>query len=125
MKTNKHVGAGGVRYDIGVAPASNGDADPELLAQLGKKPKIRITTMVDLDIYEALKRRAAIESDGRYQTYLNALLREVLIVDFGGGSITDMAKAIIVMREGMNALQARVDNLDRKYGTQKKKKKRA
>ncbi len=54
-------------------------ADPKLLAALKRKPKIRITTMLDFDIIEELKRIAA-ESDGEigYQTALNSLLRAVL-----------------------------------------------
>jgi hypothetical protein len=33
--------------------------------------KIRITTMIDTDILDELKRRAKKQGDGRYQTFLN------------------------------------------------------
>lgn len=52
---------------------------PELVAALKRKPKVRITTMVDEDIIDALKRLAAeSEEDLGYQTVLNLLLRAVL-----------------------------------------------
>ncbi len=43
-----------------------------------EKGKIRISTMLDADILHELKKRAGREGDGRYQTYLNQLLRTTL-----------------------------------------------
>ncbi|MEK6705225.1 MAG: hypothetical protein AABZ06_05505 [Bdellovibrionota bacterium] len=42
-----------------------------------KKVKIRVTTFVDLDVLEELKRRAASENIG-YQTFLNRILRQTI-----------------------------------------------
>jgi len=124
MKTSKKDG---VQYAEGVEPAPEGEPSPEFLAEIKKKPKIRITTMIDLDIYEALKRRAAIDGDGRYQTYLNQLLHSVLMLGFGDmpNSPTGVDRSIACLRSDLAALNARVDNIDRKNGTLKKRKKHA
>lgn len=61
------------------------------------KSKIRITTMLDTDILEELKRRAAQDGDGRYQTYLNHLLRQVLF-DSGvldEGRVVEIVKGLV------------------------------
>ena len=78
MGTTKHHTLNGISYAEGVEPAPHGNADADFLAELGKKPKIRITTMIDEDVYDMLKKRAVVDGDGRYQTYLNQLLRETL-----------------------------------------------
>lgn len=69
---------GGIKYAAGVEPAQSG-SDPQIAAMLAKKGKIRVTTMIDEDVLDALKARAADEGHGHYQTTLNAVLRESLM----------------------------------------------
>lgn len=73
---------GGIKHysDVDIEQLPEG-SDKEVVDMLGQsKAKIRITTMIDIDILNELKKRATSEGDGRYQTYLNQLLREVLIL---------------------------------------------
>jgi hypothetical protein len=67
----KGVDTSGIDWD---SPPS-----PDLVAALRRMPKVRITTMVDLDVLEALK-KVAEESTKKvgYQTVLNVLLRAAL-----------------------------------------------
>lgn len=69
-----------LKYAEGVAPAPESDDDKDLIKALTTgRAKVRITTMIDEDVYRALRERAAVEGDGRYQTFLNSLLRKYLI----------------------------------------------
>lgn len=83
----------GIKYAEGVEPADDGEEDPELLAALTSPAKIRITTMVDEDIYDELKRRAGSIRGGRYQTLLNLLLRQALFGKTKGKKITFVESA--------------------------------
>lgn len=72
----------GIRFALDVDTSKldwDSPVSPEFLAAAKRKPKVRITTMLDYDIIEELKRIAA-ESKGElgYQTALNAILRAVL-----------------------------------------------
>lgn len=60
------------------------------------KAKIRISTMIDTDILDELKIRADKEGDGRYQTYLNQLLRVTLFA--ADASVGDEQIARVVKR---------------------------
>lgn len=78
----KHKTVHGVRFAAHVDTSGidwESPADPALLAALKRKPKVRITTMLDADVLEELK-RIADDSGGEigYQTALNALLRAAL-----------------------------------------------
>ena len=64
--------------DVDIGQLSEG-SDDDVTQMLGKdKSKVRITTLIDTDILDELKRRAQMDSDGRYQTYLNQFLRQAL-----------------------------------------------
>lgn len=51
---------------------------PAIAKEELKFSKIRITTYLDTDVLEALK-KASLDSGGKYQTYLNQFLRQNLI----------------------------------------------
>ena len=69
----------GIRHyeDVDIAGLPEG-ADGDV-ANMRTVSKIRITTLIDTDILDELKKRAAKNGSGRYQTYLNQLLRDVLL----------------------------------------------
>lgn len=66
----------GIKHYDGVDVSSLPEGTEADVADM--KSKIRITTMIDTDVLEELKLRATKDGDGRYQTYLNSLLRQVL-----------------------------------------------
>jgi hypothetical protein len=68
----------GIRHYEGVDIANLPEGTDEDIADMLTISKIRITTMIDTDILQELKVRAAKNGSGRYQTYLNQLLRDVL-----------------------------------------------
>lgn len=81
MSTRKKIKkTSGIRHaenvDIASLPEGTDDDVSEMLKK--DKSKIRITTLIDTDILDELKRRANSEGDGRYQTYLNQFLRQAL-----------------------------------------------
>ena len=45
------------------------------------KPKVRVAVMLDADIHEAIRGCVALLEGARYQSFLNELLREVLLKD--------------------------------------------
>ena len=53
---------------------------PKLTAEQLNRAKVRVTTFLDSDVLEAL-RKTARSSGTKYQTLLNQLLREALIGD--------------------------------------------
>ena len=64
--------------DVDIGRLSEG-TDDDVTQMLQKdKSKVRITTLIDTDILDELKRRAQTDGDGRYQTYLNRFLRQAL-----------------------------------------------
>ncbi len=67
--------------DINAIKALGDELDPEFEASMMMPAKIRITTMVDEDIYRELKRLAEQPGAKKYQTILNDLLRMVLFPD--------------------------------------------
>jgi uncharacterized protein (DUF4415 family) len=77
----KYKEVDGIRYADGVEPAEDGPMDPDFAESLKQRAKIRITTMVDEDVYDKLKEIASKEGDGKYQTLLNQILRNVLQLD--------------------------------------------
>jgi uncharacterized protein (DUF4415 family) len=84
MSTRKKIKrTSGIRHaeNVDIASLSEG-TDDDVSEMLKKdKSKIRITTLIDTDILDELKRRAYSEGDGRYQTYLNQFLRQALFRD--------------------------------------------
>ena len=81
MSTRKKIKkTSGIRHaeNVDITSLSEG-TDDDVSEMLKKdKSKIRITTLIDTDILDELKRRANSEGDGRYQTYLNQFLRQAL-----------------------------------------------
>ncbi len=67
--------------DISAIKELGDELDPEFEASMMMPAKIRITTMVDEDIYRELKRLAEQPGAKKYQTILNDLLRKVLFPD--------------------------------------------
>ena len=67
--------------DINAIKSLGDDLDPEFEASMMMPAKIRITTLVDEDIYCELKRLAEQPGAKKYQTILNDLLRTVLFPD--------------------------------------------
>jgi uncharacterized protein (DUF4415 family) len=86
----------GIRHaenvDIANLPEGTDDDVSEMLKK--DKSKIRITTLIDTDILDELKRRANSEGDGRYQTYLNQFLRQALFSD----SLFDEKRVIQIVK---------------------------
>jgi len=97
MSTRKKIRkTSGIRHyeDVDIARLSEGSDDD--VAQMLKKdkPKVRITTLIDADLLDELKRRAKMDGDGRYQTYLNQFLRQALFT----GVDLDEKKVIEIIR---------------------------
>jgi uncharacterized protein (DUF4415 family) len=68
FKKNKNIHLGKVDLDFTASEAIG-----------SRDAKVRITAMIDGDIYEKLKERASNgEGGGKYQTLLNKLLRDVV-----------------------------------------------
>lgn len=72
-----------IKYAPGVEPAQKGPLSQDLAAALKEPAKIRITTMIDADVYDELKLLAKKSGHGKYQTVLNALLRATLLPENG------------------------------------------
>jgi len=129
----------GIRFakDVNTSKVDwDGPTDPELLEELKKPGKMRITTMIDEDVYDALKKAAIAKGDGRYQTYLNQLLRNVLmnptgIEAEGRSALAEMIKELEEqmkeqMKKQTDAMQRRIDSTSAKMMDEiKKMKKRA
>ena len=97
MSTRKKIKrTSGIRHaenvDIASLPEGTDDDVSEMLKK--DKSKIRITTLIDTDILDELKRRANSEGDGRYQTYLNQFLRQALFSD----SVFDEKRVIQIVK---------------------------
>lgn len=90
-----------------------------------KNHKLRITTWIDGDIYDELKKRAlAGEADGKYQTLMNDLLREVLFENVeaqasGGPSKMDQATFDQIIEKLQEWKQARQHKRRKKTGLPK------
>jgi hypothetical protein len=86
----------GIRHYEGVDISSLKEGTASDVAEMSEvdRSKIRITTMIDTDILDELKRRSKLEGDGRYQTYLNHFLREVL---FKGADLDSKKMVEIVL----------------------------
>ena len=83
--------------DVDIASLVEG-SDKQVDEMLGEgRAKVRITTMLDVDVLTELKRRATTEADGRYQTYLNQLLREILILKkpLNEEAIAEVVKSLV------------------------------
>lgn len=93
-----------------MAKARKKATDADVLAELTKQAKVRITTMIDLDLYVALKKRAAKDGDGRYQTYLNALLRRALFGPPKEDAAADLFEKIL---NTQRSLSARLDSVSK------------
>ena len=88
-------------------------SDDEVLAELSKQAKVRITTMIDLDLYEELKVRAVKDGDGRYQTFLNSLLRSVLFVSAEKDQTSALFEKILDAQE---SISKRMDKVNKTVG---------
>ena len=84
-KKTDYTEVNGIKFskdvDINAIKSLGDDLDPEFEASMMMPAKIRITTMVDEDIYYELKRLAEQPGAKKYQTILNDLLRMVLFPD--------------------------------------------
>ncbi len=84
-KKPKNIRTNGIKLsknvDFDAIKALGDDLDPEFEASMMMPAKMRITTMVDEDIYRELKRLADQPGAKKYQTILNDLLRMVLFPD--------------------------------------------
>lgn len=103
-----------LKYAEGVSPAPESDDDEALIKALKTgKAKVRITTMIDEDVYRALRERAAVESDGRYQTFLNLILRKYLINGTGlsleamGAIVDGLAKKMKLVEKRLAETEAK------------------
>ena len=83
------------------------DADAALSAQ-PKDVKVRVTTMIDLDIIDELKNLARRSGVG-YQTILNMKLREIVL----GETIVDK-NVIKSINEKINKLEKKVELLSKR-----------
>jgi len=101
-------------------------ADPELVAELKRPGKIRITTMIDEDVYAALKEQAQKEGDGRYQTYLNQLLRDIFFTGIGQSPTTpfEFLRSVDWLQSQIDGLQAMVNTLKPKQNRKDRRTKR-
>jgi hypothetical protein len=84
-KKTDYTEVNGIKFskdvDINAIKSLGDELDPEFEASMMMPAKIRITTMVDEDIYYELKRLAEQPGAKKYQTILNDLLRMVLFPD--------------------------------------------
>lgn len=84
MSTRKKIKkTSGIRHaeNVDITSLSEGTEDDVSDMLKKDKSKVRITTLIDTDILNELKRRAHKDGDGRYQTYLNQFLRQALFSD--------------------------------------------
>lgn len=109
------------------------EASPDLVEELKKKAKIRITTMIDMDLYQLLKKHSAMNGDGRYQTYLNRMLRQSLTGKAEPTSADMMkfmqqmkisSKKISDMNDRINELEHKLEVVERAKNTPQPKKRR-
>jgi len=97
MSTRKKIRkTSGIRHyeDVDIARLSEGTDDDVTQMVKKDKSKVRITTLIDTDILDELKRRAQMDGDGRYQTYLNQFLRQAL---FTGVALDEKKVLEIIM----------------------------
>lgn len=109
-----------LKYAPGVEPAPASDeSDREFFEALKQPAKIRITTMVDEDIYDALKKLAEAAGHGKYQTVLNQILRNALFDQ----PLTDRAtvQTLLALEKRVKAMEAKLELAER---PRKKKAKR-
>jgi uncharacterized protein (DUF4415 family) len=118
-KKNDHIEVDGIRFskdvDIDAIKKLGSGMSPELEAALKEPAKIRITTMVDEDIYRELKRIAGQPGAKKYQTLLNDLLRKAL---FGSGEPTskvldELASHVADLRNRSDVMRKELDSLKR------------
>ena len=124
------IDVGGIKFskdvDIDSIKALGDQANPEFDAALRAPTKIRITTMVDEDIYHELKRLALQAGHGKYQTFLNDFLRQHLISMAGGrpgleGFVKDLAVKIEKIANTQKALEKLVNTAMAEQPQKKKK----
>ena len=101
MKSKKKIKVtAGIRHgeDVNIESLPEG-IEADIADMLGTgKAKIRITTMIDTDLLDELKRRANADGDGRYQTYLNQFLRVALLKkdeNFDKSKIVEVIKGLV------------------------------
>ena len=103
-------------FDIEAFIAQDDTPDPEFDAAMKAQAKIRITTMVDEDIYHELKRISGKPGAKKYQTILNDLLRSALFptTSFEDNMIAKMKKLlpkIENMIEERDSLKTQVEQM--------------
>ncbi len=86
--------------DIEAILALGDKSDPNFEAAMKTPAKVRITTMVDEDIYHELKRLSKKAGHGKYQTFLNDFLRRHLLPNGESKSVLEeVVKALVTKVE--------------------------
>lgn len=111
---------GGIKFGKNVnldAIVSLGDKPNKAFDEAMRSPaKIRITTMVDEDIYRELKQLSQMAGHGKYQTFLNDFLRlhlfpvennRLVLED----KVKDLAAKIEKMTKAQKAFEKKVDTI--------------
>lgn len=101
-----------LKYAPGVTPAPEGEMSPDVAESLKGPRKIRITTMVDLAVYDELKRQAA-ESGQKYQTYLNDILSHFLLGSAGKVSYAAIEARLIADEKAAKAMERRMARIEK------------
>lgn len=79
-----------------------------------KKSKIRITTMIDYSIYEALKQKAEVQGE-KYQTLLNKILKDYIKSADKNVSQSDGQDSLIEkMNKQLKEMAKRVERIEKK-----------
>jgi uncharacterized protein (DUF4415 family) len=102
-----------LQFAEGVAPAPDtAESDSAFFEAMAKPGKIRITTMVDEDVYKELRRRASEEGDGRYQTLLNEVLRAALFGQQERDVITEIAADVKILLSAFKPKKSKTKDRD-------------
>ena len=73
-----------------------------------RNTKMRISIMIDSDILNEVKRRAKFEtSHGQYQTFINEMLRELMLPDTAQPSTREIAERLAKLEEFMSQQQSK------------------
>jgi uncharacterized protein (DUF4415 family) len=102
-------------YDLREAKRAHFKGLPPL-SELGRHTKVRITIMLDKDVLDFFKARAAKPNADPYQTQINRTLRE--IVD---GSRTDLREELVKDEDFISRISERVAAYSGGMGTRQRR----
>jgi hypothetical protein len=103
----------GIKYAEGVKAAKAGPMSQDLIDSLKEPAKIRITTMIDVDVYNELKRLADLAGHGKYQSALNAVLRTTLLPG-DGPSLTAIIDTTKYLSQAISETKSTIEKLSKK-----------